>query len=219
MRICEFIAIVIHDFPVFSMTAPPQMTIEAEPKVNYLDPKVAKIMEILNKSLEFHTLLDKNPKLQQKVKIHALTFEDCQIQGIKNAKFTYTPATMFFNEIIDIYFDSSLPLCRQVRGVLIEYCNTIFVEDYAKLDRLVIEGRLDKERYIYFKEQVEWNASHQAFKIAEAIDALNLFDNETIFSAMGSLANQNFDLYLQIQAASGHSSKYGEIWDSINERY
>lgn len=124
---------------------------------------------------------------------------------------------MFSNEIINIYFDSSLSLCKQVRGVLIEYCNAIFVKDYAKLDHLVTAGRLDKERYIYFKEQVEWNASHQAFKIAETIDALNLFDNETIFSAIGSIANQNFDLYLQIQASTGHSDEYGDMWDAIRE--
>jgi hypothetical protein len=183
-------------------------------KVDTIDPRVNKIMNFMLKSQLFKKILSEH-KLLQRAKIQALTPEECIKKDVKNASLIYTAGSLFSNEYIEILFDSSLPLIEQVRGVLIEFCNALQVQEFVKLDSLAKEGRLTRDRYIYFKEQTEWKACQPAFEIAEAIDALNLFDNKTIFSLVGKMANQNFDLYLQIQYSSGHSARYGETWDAI----
>lgn len=185
--------------------------------IEQVDPAVAKIMGILQKSEAFHKFIAENPNLLQKVKIHAYSQQECLRNGIKNARTSYVPASWFSNASLDIFFDRSLPVVKQIRGVLIELCNAIHIQEFAELKLSAKKGLLNRERYIYLKEQTEWNAAKDAFKIAEAIDAFNLFKNETVFNLLGKEANKNFDLYLQIQKQSGHSEKCGEHWDAISK--
>lgn len=180
-----------------------------------IDPRVTKVMDVVLKSQAFRKLLAANPELLNKVKVHAYTAQECRLKGIKNAHLTYTPSSMFRSDSIDIYFDSSLPLTKQIRGVLIEFCNGKHLEDFIELDKLAKTGNLDREGYIYSKERMEWTACQEAFEMGEKIDALNLFEGDTIFNSLGKRGNQDFDLYLRIQKESGHSDKYGKYWDKI----
>lgn len=180
-----------------------------------IDPKVTEVMAVVQKTEAFQNLIARKPELLEKVKIHAYTSQECWRNGIKNAHLTYIPRSMFSNESIDIYFDASLSLTKQIRGVLIEFCNANHLEEFIELDNSVKAGKLDRENYIYSKERIEWAACQEAFKIGEMIDALNLFGGDTIFNSLGKNGNQDFDLHLQIQKQSGHCDKYGKYWDKI----
>lgn len=183
-----------------------------------VDPQVEKIMQILNRSEKFSQLLMEHRELIQKVHVHACTPDECHQYNVKTAACAYQPGSLFYlysNESIDIYFNSSLPLIKQVRLVLIEFCNAICIRQFVLLDQLAKKGTLDRERYILFKEKTEWKATQPAFEIAEKIDNLNLLNNEKIFSLQEKRASQNCDFYLANQLASGHSERYGTIWDGI----
>lgn len=182
------------------------------------NPEVLRIMGIMKNSDAFNSFLSNNQEINNNIIVHACSREECEQKGIKVAALAYHAGSWLSSAFIDIYFDRSLPLIEQVRGVLIEFCNAAFAHEFNQLDQLAQKGTLDRERFIFFKEKIEWKAAQSAFQIAETIDSVNLFENKTIFTSEGKNTMQDFDRYFQIQQESGHSERYGKMWDKITHK-
>lgn len=179
-----------------------------------IDPRIEKILSNLNQSSDFRQLIDHQKSNSITVIYRFLSDEECGKLNVDTAMMIHH--MRFFSNETEILIKESLPEVKKCRSVIMENCNVCFMKKYSELVDLVKAGSLDKERFAYSMEEVEYGAFKQAISISKYIDSLKLY-SEPLYNEIEQKSSETLDSYRHLNELEGHTEKYRDFWEKIKE--
>lgn len=179
-----------------------------------VDPRIEKILSILNRSADFQELMNQPTFNNIKIVYHFLSDGECKNLNIDAAMMNCQKG--LFSEKVEILIKDSLPEVKKCRGVLMEICNVFFRQNYFDLLTLAKSGSLEKKRFAYFMEKIEWKAFKKAISISKYIDSLKLYD-EPLYNEIEQKSSETLDSYLEMHEQNGHTNKYRIFWEQMQK--
>ncbi|MGZ3632891.1 MAG: hypothetical protein ACXWM7_01000 [Parachlamydiaceae bacterium] len=116
------------------------------------------------------------------------------------------------NRMVLISFEDDPKEEDIMASLVFELHNATKTSQFADLDRMAYEGRINKKDYVVFSEYVEYVNSLNASKIVKAGIKKGLFPKKTYLHAY-----KNFEEYLHYQKLGGHSAAIGRNFDMLSE--
>jgi len=178
-----------------------------------VDPRITQILTSINTVKEFQDLSIQNQNNNIKITYRLLPDVECANLNIDTAAVSFRNS-LLGGEETEVLIKESIPEERKYRSIIAETCNASLRNEFLGLDQAAKAGHLNKDRYVFEKERIEWKAYQKAVNIAKEVENSNRF-SKPLYSENEKRAAETFEDYYRMSEKSYHVDKYKRLYSEL----
>lgn len=165
------------------------------------DKKSMRLLASLFSCPEFKKKWDDIESTGTNLSVRAISEKACKDSGMANAAISYENP-----KNIDIYYngEQSDLMCKKM--IIFETINAGKARKYRKLDKMAVNGSLDKNTYAAKFEKHEWKVAREANEVCKVCLGTSAFSERIVNDLKHNLA---------YQLDSGHTQLYHDQYDKL----
>lgn len=143
----------------------------------------------------------------KKIKIISLTKNEARALSIVNASLSYF---VFNNKVYHatISFDKGRSEEEIITSLITEICNVAFIKQFHNLNLQKRQSSANQNAIARDIELLEWQSIQKGYQVAKELNIESHYYNKDMI--------ENFEVYLNNQAISGHTAVYKTDFFSVN---